>query len=31
MNPRKLMAPPHPIQVERLETELVAMITRYLA
>ncbi|MCR8946521.1 TetR/AcrR family transcriptional regulator [Streptomyces sp. OUCMDZ-4982] len=30
MNTHKLMATPHPNQVERLETELVAMITRYL-
>ncbi|MGW6454835.1 TetR/AcrR family transcriptional regulator [Streptomyces sp. NPDC055078] len=30
MNTHKLMATPHPIQAERLETELVAMITRYL-
>ncbi|MYS51420.1 TetR/AcrR family transcriptional regulator, partial [Streptomyces sp. SID6013] len=30
MNTHKLMATPHPTQVERLETELVAMVTRYL-
>ncbi|MFI6702912.1 TetR/AcrR family transcriptional regulator [Streptomyces sp. NPDC050509] len=30
MNTHKLMATPHPVQVERLETELTAMITRYL-
>ncbi|MBQ0953005.1 TetR/AcrR family transcriptional regulator [Streptomyces coelicoflavus] len=30
MNTHKLMAGPHPVQVERLERELVAMITRYL-
>ncbi|MFH8442023.1 TetR/AcrR family transcriptional regulator [Streptomyces sp. NPDC018026] len=30
MNTHKLMAGPQPVQVERLETELVAMITRYL-
>ncbi|MET9352809.1 hypothetical protein ABZY14_07280 [Streptomyces sp. NPDC006617] len=30
MNTHKLMASPQPVQVERLETELVAMITRYL-
>ncbi|WP_432131011.1 TetR/AcrR family transcriptional regulator [Streptomyces tendae] len=30
MNTHKLMASPRPIQVERLESELVAMITRYL-
>lgn len=30
MNTHKLMATPHPAQVERLETELVAMVTRYL-
>ncbi|MEU3027935.1 TetR/AcrR family transcriptional regulator [Streptomyces incarnatus] len=31
MNTHKLMATPHPRQVERLESELVAMITRYLS
>ncbi|CAL9337804.1 TetR/AcrR family transcriptional regulator [Streptomyces sp. enrichment culture] len=30
MNTHKLMASPRPVQVERLEAELVAMITRYL-
>ncbi|MFE7073910.1 TetR/AcrR family transcriptional regulator [Streptomyces sp. NPDC057620] len=30
MNTHKLMASPHPIQVERLERELTAMLTRYL-
>ncbi|MEE1799022.1 TetR/AcrR family transcriptional regulator [Streptomyces sp. NPDC101062] len=30
MNTHKLMATPHPLQVERLERELTAMITRYL-
>ncbi|MDI6520340.1 TetR/AcrR family transcriptional regulator [Streptomyces coelicoflavus] len=30
MNTHKLMATPHPVPVERLERELVAMITRYL-
>lgn len=30
MNTHMLMATPHPIPVERLEAELVAMITRYL-
>lgn len=30
MNTHKLMATPHPVQIENLETELVAMITRYL-
>ncbi|WKE68422.1 TetR/AcrR family transcriptional regulator [Streptomyces sp. WP-1] len=31
MNTHKLMATPHPRQVDRLESELVAMITRYLS
>ncbi|AZM62572.1 MULTISPECIES: TetR/AcrR family transcriptional regulator [unclassified Streptomyces] len=31
MNTHKLMAAPEPIEVERLETELVAMLTRYLS
>lgn len=31
MNTHKLMAGPEPIEVERLETELVAMLTRYLS
>ncbi|MDN5606164.1 MAG: hypothetical protein L0G59_12230, partial [Kocuria sp.] len=30
MNTHKLMATLHPDEVERLETELVAMVTRYL-
>ncbi|MFE7029190.1 TetR/AcrR family transcriptional regulator [Streptomyces sp. NPDC057621] len=30
MNTHKLMASPHPIQDERLERELTAMLTRYL-
>jgi hypothetical protein len=30
MNTHQLMASPHPVQVERLERELAAMITRYL-
>ncbi|WP_285758067.1 hypothetical protein [Nocardiopsis ansamitocini] len=30
LNTHKLMATPHPVQVERVEKELVAMITRYL-
>ncbi|QHC32532.1 TetR/AcrR family transcriptional regulator [Streptomyces sp. HF10] len=31
INTHKLMATPHPRQVDRLESELVAMITRYLS
>lgn len=30
MNTHKLLATPHAVQVERLEAELVAMVTRYL-